>query len=106
MWSRYLRHVLEDTVAAIPDAELDRRVVFTLDQCVIDQREFYLRGRIPVPVIGRHEPFIPPIDHWGLDFFRVLLKREADTPIDLIRRRPDPSETSQRRDTGRDHGRN
>jgi len=48
-------------VAAIPPAERDRRVVFTLDQCVIDDREFYLRGRIPVPVWGKRDPFI-----WGV----------------------------------------
>lgn len=48
-------------VAAIPQEELDRRVVFTLDQCVIDDREFYLRGRIPVPVWGKRDLFI-----WGV----------------------------------------
>lgn len=48
-------------IAAIPEPELDRRVVFTLDQCVIDSKAFYIRGRIPVPVIGRDEPFI-----WGV----------------------------------------
>jgi hypothetical protein len=48
-------------VAAIPKSELDQRVVFTLDQCVIDRRQFYLRGRIPVPVIDQAEPFI-----WGV----------------------------------------
>jgi hypothetical protein len=35
-------------------------VVFTPDQCVIDAREFYLRGRILMPVIG-HQRFI-----WGV----------------------------------------
>ena len=48
-------------VAAIPEQELERRVVFTLDQCVIDQRDFYLRGRIVVPVLGEDRPFI-----WGV----------------------------------------
>jgi hypothetical protein len=75
-------------VTAIPDAELDRRVVFTLDQCVIDQREFYLRGRIPVPVIGRQEPFIWGV--WALvsqeDFIRCNERwkvegRETDPPF-------------------------
>jgi len=41
--------------------ELEQRVVITADQCVIDGRDFYLRGRIPVPVIGLDEPFI-----WGV----------------------------------------
>jgi hypothetical protein len=37
-------------VAAIPEWGLDSRVVFTLDQCFIDKSEFYMRGRIVVPV--------------------------------------------------------
>jgi hypothetical protein len=48
-------------VTAIPLDELERRVVITRDQCVIDGRDFYLRGRIPVPIIGLDEPFI-----WGV----------------------------------------
>ena len=32
--------------------ELERRVVLTPDQCVIDGKDFYMRGRILVPVIG------------------------------------------------------
>lgn len=48
-------------VAAIPLGELEQRVVFSLDQCVIDGRDFYLRGRIPVPIEGQEEPFI-----WGV----------------------------------------
>jgi hypothetical protein len=47
--------------ARIPDEELDRRVVFTLDQCVVDGLDFFLRGRIPVPVHGHDQPFI-----WGV----------------------------------------
>jgi hypothetical protein len=48
-------------VVAIPPSELEQRVVFSVDQCVIDGRDFYLRGRIPVPVEGHEEPFI-----WGV----------------------------------------
>jgi hypothetical protein len=48
-------------VAVIPEHQLDRRVIFTLDQCIIDGRDFYLRGRIPVPIIGMEQPFI-----WGV----------------------------------------
>jgi hypothetical protein len=47
--------------AAIPGDELEQRVVITPDQCVIDGRDFYLRGRILVPVIGLDEPFV-----WGI----------------------------------------
>jgi len=35
--------------------------VYTPDQCVIDGKDFYLRGRILVPVIGVEEPFV-----WGV----------------------------------------
>jgi len=48
-------------VTAIPVEDLERRVVITPDQCVIDGRDFYLRGRIVVPIIGLDEPFI-----WGV----------------------------------------
>jgi hypothetical protein len=41
--------------------ELEQRLVLTPDQCVIDGRDFYLRGRILVPVIGLEEPFV-----WGV----------------------------------------
>jgi hypothetical protein len=47
--------------ARIPPSQLEHRVVITPDQCVIDDQAFYLRGRIPVPIIGLAEPFI-----WGV----------------------------------------
>lgn len=46
---------------AVPAAETADRVVMNAEQCVIDGREFYLRGRVPVPVHGLDEPFI-----WGV----------------------------------------
>jgi hypothetical protein len=48
-------------VGAIPAEEFDQRVVITPDQCVIDGKDFYLRGRVLVPVIGLAEPFV-----WGI----------------------------------------
>jgi hypothetical protein len=48
-------------VLAIPPAEIDQRIVITSDQCVIDNREFYLRGRILVPVHELDAPFV-----WGV----------------------------------------
>ncbi|WP_353073153.1 DUF2199 domain-containing protein [Tunturiibacter gelidoferens] len=48
-------------VGAIAVEELDQRVVITPDQCVVDGKDFYLRGRILVPVIGLEEPFV-----WGI----------------------------------------
>jgi len=47
--------------AAVPMEELAQRIVYTPDQCVIDGKDFYLRGRILVPVIGVEEPFV-----WGV----------------------------------------
>ncbi len=84
-------------VAEIPQSELDKRVQFTLDHCVIDERDFYLRGRIPVPVIGREEPFI-----WGVwaqvsreDFLAIHERskvegREADPPYQGVLHSPLP----------------
>ena len=48
-------------VTAIPVDELEKRVVITPDQCVIDGRDFYLRGRIVLPVHGSKDPFV-----WGV----------------------------------------
>ena len=48
-------------VTHMPAAELDRRVVITADQCVVDGRDHYLRGRIAIPVHQLEEPFI-----WGV----------------------------------------
>jgi hypothetical protein len=45
----------------VPAAELEKRIVITRDQCVIDGKTFFLRGRVVVPVIGLEEPFI-----WGV----------------------------------------
>jgi hypothetical protein len=47
-------------IMAIP-LDQQQRVVITPDQCVIDNRDFYLRGRILLPIIGRDEPFV-----WGV----------------------------------------
>lgn len=46
---------------AIPPEERDTRIVITSDQCVIDGRDFYLRGRILVPVHGLDASFV-----WGV----------------------------------------
>jgi len=45
---------------AVPEAERQYRGVLGTDTCVIDGREFYVRGRIVIPVIGSKDPFI-----WG-----------------------------------------
>lgn len=48
-------------VLAIPPDQLQDRVVLTADQCVIDGQQFYLRGRILIPVRGLDAPFV-----WGV----------------------------------------
>jgi hypothetical protein len=47
--------------AKVPVAEQSERVKWSPEQCVIDRKTFYIRGRIPVPVHGLEEPFI-----WGV----------------------------------------
>lgn len=78
-----------EAVAAIPEAELDQRVEFTLDQCIIDRRAFYLRGRIAIPVVDSSDDFI-----WGVwaqvgerDFVRSIQMwkvegREREPPFE------------------------
>jgi hypothetical protein len=48
-------------IMAIPLDQREQRVVITPDQCVIDNRDFYLRGRILLPIVGHDEPFV-----WGV----------------------------------------
>lgn len=48
-------------VLAVQPEERDRRIVMTPDQCVIDGRDFYLRGRILLPIVDSLEPFV-----WGV----------------------------------------
>ena len=74
--------------ASIPAEQLEDRVLLTPDQCVIDARDFYLRGRIPVPILGLAEPFV-----WGVwaevspkNFLRThelwnVCGREAEPPF-------------------------
>lgn len=48
------------TVLSIPEDERESRVDLGGDDCVIDEKEFYVRGCIEIPVHGYEEPFI-----WG-----------------------------------------
>jgi hypothetical protein len=52
---------LPRAIMDIPAAEREQRIVITPDQCVIDNRDFYLRGRILLPIHGLEEPFV-----WGV----------------------------------------
>lgn len=57
---------------AVPRSEWEARVVLSPDQCVIDERFHYVRGRFAVPVHGLAEPFIWGVWAWlrPQDFFR------------------------------------
>ena len=67
-------------VTAIPLDEFEKRVVITPDQCVIDGRDFYLRGRILVPIIGLGEPFV-----WGV--WAYSPRRRSDSSSSRMSRR-------------------
>jgi hypothetical protein len=44
----------------IPEAEREARCSLGTDECVIDEKEFYIRGCLEIPVIGESDPFV-----WG-----------------------------------------
>ncbi len=48
------------TVLQIPLEERESRVDLGSDECVIDEKDFYIRGCIEIPVHGYNEPFV-----WG-----------------------------------------
>lgn len=48
------------TVLQIPQEERDERVDLGSDDCVIDGKDFYVRGCIEIPVQGYDDPFV-----WG-----------------------------------------
>ncbi len=40
----------------VPESEFAARVDLTPDQCVVDERSFFVRGHIEVPVLGQAQP--------------------------------------------------
>ena len=40
----------------VPDHEFDARVELTADQCVVDEKIFFIRGHIEIPIQGTAEP--------------------------------------------------
>ncbi len=48
------------TVLSVPEEERDARVDLGSDDCVIDEKEFFVRGCIEIPVHGYDDPFL-----WG-----------------------------------------
>jgi len=49
------------TVLNVPESEREQRVNLGSDDCVIDEKEFYVRGCLEIPVHGYGDPFI-----WGV----------------------------------------
>ena len=47
-----------DAWRAMPVDERSERGTLWTDTCIIDQHQFYVRGRILIPVVGYKEPFI------------------------------------------------
>ncbi|GAA5069715.1 DUF2199 domain-containing protein [Lysobacter panacisoli] len=42
--------------AMVPESEFDQRVELTADQCVVDEKAFFIRGHIEILVHGQSEP--------------------------------------------------
>ena len=49
-----------DAWLAVPEDERTDRGVLWTDSCVIDQQQYFVRGRIVIPIVGHTDPFI-----WG-----------------------------------------
>jgi hypothetical protein len=49
-----------DMYANLKREDRDTRSLIDSDQCVIDQRWFFIRGYLQVPILGNDEPFV-----WG-----------------------------------------
>ncbi|WP_442300657.1 DUF2199 domain-containing protein [Terriglobus sp. 2YAB30_2] len=58
-----------DPVASCSHEEFESRVVAGSDQCIVDGKEFFLRGLIEIPILGEEAPFL-----WGV----WALLREGD----------------------------
>jgi len=41
----------------VRDEELERRVILSPDQCVVDERDCFIRGHIDIPIVGSTETF-------------------------------------------------
>jgi len=52
---------LPDPWLAVPEGERRLRGTLTTDRCIIDRKDFCIRGRLEIPVIDSKGPFI-----WGI----------------------------------------
>jgi hypothetical protein len=55
---------LPDEVYELPREERDNRCKFNSDLCTLDEKQFYVRGLLPLPVAGRSKPYY--IGVWAL----------------------------------------
>lgn len=46
---------------AVPVAQRDHRCLLESDMCIVDQKNFFVRGCLEIPVLGEPEPF-----SWGV----------------------------------------
>ncbi|HEX5720631.1 MAG TPA: DUF2199 domain-containing protein [Thermoanaerobaculia bacterium] len=42
---------------ALPENQREARAVLSSDQCIIDNQQFFLLGRLDIPVVGQENPF-------------------------------------------------
>lgn len=50
-----------DMYANMKGDERDTRATIGSDQCIVDQKRFFIRGCLEIPIVGRNEPFL-----WGV----------------------------------------
>ena len=43
---------------SIPEEERERRALLSSDQCVVDDKHFFILGRLEIPVHGSSQPFV------------------------------------------------
>jgi hypothetical protein len=53
--------IAPDPWFAIPELERDRRAVLGSDQCIIDDKHFFIRGCLETPILDCKDPFV-----WGI----------------------------------------
>lgn len=53
--------IAPDPWFAIPELERDRRAVLGSDQCIIDDKHFFIRGCLETPILDCKDPFV-----WGV----------------------------------------
>ncbi|HWY70709.1 MAG TPA: DUF2199 domain-containing protein [Terriglobales bacterium] len=75
-----------DNYAEIDESDRPQRAVLSSDQCIIDEREFYIRGIVEVPIIGFADNFLWGlwVNVWPNDFERIHANWETPGREELI----------------------